>query len=699
MADDLQTPEPERASTRAPARRLADAAQQLAELARKLGHDELARTILEDATRRLDDGRVRAVVLGEIKHGKSSLINALLGEAALPIGVTPTTGAVVAVRVDESGETGTFLGDLAGTREAVDAELFEALARGQLDPDDNEAGKTPELLVDAARLPAKLELIDTPGFNDIARFRAAISRSELPRADVLVLVLDATQVLSRSELGLIRDAIAAVGGLGQSGARCFLVINRIDLVPEDERPRIVEHIRGELASVIPGELEPYPVDSKTALREPESEAPEVRAVATLRERLFALAGRGGEILPARARAAMLRQARLLGYNAAIEARAIGLEREEIRAEIEHVEQALAGRETDLGTLRARIVDAGKAIVTASEERRARFREDVEEAARAQIHKADIQTLSQVVPGAIQDAFLDFVHHESVRLRGELDELTREILTTHGELARRRLGAAMLPLGFRGPGLYVEPPAILIEVGTIALGVIGSLIWYLGNTMTGMVLTIASPLATVILREKTVRDARKQANEALPEALDGAITALGETTAVVIERCGEALDEHLMLADRALAEQLLDSLRRAEARLDEHEQRLQAARDQAKAEAAQAADEVEDEDATDVDAGADDDLTDAEAPAKAEATDEAEAPGEGEAAAEDAPLPPEAEARRLRERVEASAAAELRGLERELDRLVAELEAIELAEPAPAASPLDSLDDDGPKVIH
>ena len=44
-------------------------------------------------------------------------------------------------------------------------------------------------------LPPALELVDTPGINDIANFRAAVSRGELPRADILILALDATQLL------------------------------------------------------------------------------------------------------------------------------------------------------------------------------------------------------------------------------------------------------------------------------------------------------------------------------------------------------------------------------------------------------------------------------------------------------------------------------------------------------------------------
>lgn len=651
MLDDLPTP-----SSRARTAELAAAAKRLSELATALGHHDVATAIRDDAKRRLDDGRIRVVVLGEIKHGKSSLINALLGATLLPVGVTPTTGAVVAIRVDPDGShrTGTFLVNAHGDRVELERERFDVLARGK---DQDEGGRTPELLVEAARMPATLELIDTPGFNDIDRFRAAVSRSELPRADVLVLVLDATQVLARSELGLIRDAIAAVGGLEGSGARCVLVINRIDLVPEDERPKIVEHIRASLAEVIPGPLEPFLTDAKTALRDPEAASEPAQAVKRLREALFGLAGRGREILPARARAAMLRHAKLLGYNAAIQARALRLEQAEIAQEIAAVEQAMAAQATDMASLRRTIAEADERILAASRERLSGFRAELEEAGRTQIHQADIHTLTQVIPGAIQDAFLDFVQHEGERLRAELEQLTREVFATHGELARRRLIEATLPLGFRGPGVYVEPPALLIEVGMLALGLIGTIIWYFGNTMTGMLMTVASPLTTVILREKTVRDARIQAREVLPGALDRAIEQLRETVAEVVTRHGASLDEHLQLADRALGEQLLDSLRGAERRLAEHEARIAAAI----------------------------------ASAQGVQPPSAEAPssnGEGQPA------------ERLRERVCAAARAELGGLEQQLDALVDELARMNLDEPSGEDSGTDEpTEPEIPPVLH
>jgi ribosome biogenesis GTPase A len=47
---------------------------------------------------RLNAARLRVLVAGEAKRGKSTLINALLGRAVLPAGVTPLTAVATTVR-------------------------------------------------------------------------------------------------------------------------------------------------------------------------------------------------------------------------------------------------------------------------------------------------------------------------------------------------------------------------------------------------------------------------------------------------------------------------------------------------------------------------------------------------------------------------------------------------------------------------
>jgi len=55
---------------------------------------------------RLDAARLRVLVAGEAKRGKSTLINALLGREVLPSGVTPLTAVTTTVRYgdDERAE-------------------------------------------------------------------------------------------------------------------------------------------------------------------------------------------------------------------------------------------------------------------------------------------------------------------------------------------------------------------------------------------------------------------------------------------------------------------------------------------------------------------------------------------------------------------------------------------------------------------
>lgn len=540
----------------------------LAAIATELGLPELARAIGADTRRRLDDHRVRAVVLGEIKQGKSTLINAILGDDALPTGVTPTTGAVATVRVGD--DPGTFLyreaasGSPGGAlRESLDPERFVELATGR---EKAEAGAVVELVVGAGALPPTLELIDTPGMNDMERVRGAVSRGELPRADVLVLVLDATQLLNRTELAFLRDAVAAVGGLAGSGARLLLAINRIDLVDEGDRPLLVEYLLREVR-VLGGEageaaIEIFQTDARGALRRPGDEAFGIEEVRRLRRRIIEIADGHADVLPARARASLARHATLLAHNAAIAARALTLEELTLRREIRAIEREVVDHESDMVVLREQLAAGQAKLQQESEARIDRFRDDLRASTLACIDAANLRILSHHLPGSLHDAFLAFGREESDRLRVELDELTRQAIRTHGEQARRRLFQATMRLGFRGPPIYIDPPSVVLEAGLVVIGLVGTAVMYFGSLVAGLAMTVAGPLATVVLREKSLRDARARAKAELPGALERASEALRESIRRVIEQHVAAVEEHLVLANVALGRQLVAVLEQA-----------------------------------------------------------------------------------------------------------------------------------------
>jgi GTPase SAR1 family protein len=530
-------------------------ASQLADIARSLGLPRLGDTILAETDRRLDRAQLRVLVLGEIKQGKSTLINALLGESTLPAGVTPTTGAVV--QIVRGDELGRFLVGPDGARTSLDPERFARLARGK----EATAGS---LLVTTAspHLPAGVELIDTPGINDLQRLRSLIARGELPRGDVLVLVLDATQVLKLTEVAFLRDALTAVGGTEGTGAALLLAINRIDLVPEAERPALVDHIHRELTAVLPGAVELFQTDARGAGKQPDGASLGVREVGRLRARLHELAGKSTVVLPTRTRASLQRYADLLAHHAAVEARALRLERAALQAELTAVREALVQQRLDLEKIDVTLAEGRARLVAESQTRLANFRGELLASILAQLDRSDLRATADLLPGAIQDAVLHFTYQEVERMRLALEQLTRDAIHTCGEQAQRRLAETLLNLGFRGPAVHLKPTSVGIEAGTLAVGIAGTAIMYFGNIVAGLVVTIAAPLATMVLRERSIRELRAAARESVPHALASSFAQLEQALARAVDGHIAGLKEYLVLAHNQLGGQLQALLERA-----------------------------------------------------------------------------------------------------------------------------------------
>ncbi len=534
---------------------LHDRAQELADIAGKLGLPQLGEHILSDTDRRLDRAQLRVLVLGEIKQGKSTLINALLGEALLPSGVTPTTGAIV--QIVHGDELGRFLIAPDGQRNSLEPETFARLACGKEDFVGSLLLTTP-----SPHIPPGVELIDTPGINDLARFRSLISRGELPRGDAIILVLDATQVLKLTEVAFLRDALIALGGTEDTGATLLLALNRIDLVPEPDRPTLVDHIHRELTAVLPGPVEVFQTDARGASKQPNSDSFGAREVARLRARLLTLAGTTRTVLPTRTRASLQRSADLLLHHTAVEARALRLESAALQAELAAVREAFTQQHLDLDHIEATITAGRAEIARTCHEHLVNFRAELQASILAQLERSDLRTTADLLPGAIQDALLHFTYHEVERLRLALEQLTRDAIHTCGEQAQRRLAETMLNLGFRGPAIHLEPPSVGVEAGTLAVGIAGTAIMYFGNIVAGMLVTIAAPLATMYLRERSVRELRDAARKTVPHALTQSFSDLEATLLRAVDANVAGLREFIVLAHNQLGTQLQALLERA-----------------------------------------------------------------------------------------------------------------------------------------
>ena len=192
--------------------------------------------LLGDALRALDE-LFLVVVAGEFNSGKSTLINALLGQALLPSGVTPTTNEVSILRHLEEGLPGAE--PVVKEREADG--LFVWNVRGS------------ELL-------REVNIVDTPGTNVVLQRQQRLTEDFVPRADLVLFVLSADRPLSESE----REFLEYVR---QWDKLVVFAVNKQDLLAnEEELEEVLDFVKDNVSGLLGvNNPEVLPVSAREAL--------------------------------------------------------------------------------------------------------------------------------------------------------------------------------------------------------------------------------------------------------------------------------------------------------------------------------------------------------------------------------------------------------------------------------------------------
>jgi GTPase SAR1 family protein len=151
------------------------------------------------------------VVVGEYNSGKSTFINALLGDEVFEMGDLPTTRAISILRYGNPGPPETI---------APNVQLYHYPL---------------EVLRD-------LDIVDTPGTNSIERMEEKITREFVPRADLILFVTSLLQPLTASELDFLTH-------IRQWGKKVVFIVNGVDRRNSDEQlDRVREYLTHEVTS-------------------------------------------------------------------------------------------------------------------------------------------------------------------------------------------------------------------------------------------------------------------------------------------------------------------------------------------------------------------------------------------------------------------------------------------------------------------
>lgn len=168
------------------------------------------------------------VFTGPFSSGKSSLINALLGDDdLLRIGPTPTTDRISILR----------WGD---------------------DPQNMNSAGDADTVFHPAEVLKKVSFVDTPGLESVFQKHEETTRKFLHRSDVVILVMLATQAMSAKNLEYLQM-------FKDYGKKIVIVINQVDLLSEEERQTVYDYVLQQSQEKIGATPEIWMVSAKQGL--------------------------------------------------------------------------------------------------------------------------------------------------------------------------------------------------------------------------------------------------------------------------------------------------------------------------------------------------------------------------------------------------------------------------------------------------
>lgn len=531
----------------------------LAEAAESVGLDSVARDIRGARIPKLDEERFSLVVLGEFNHGKSTFVNALLGESVLPTGITPTTAILTHVSYGAVPDAAVVL--QSGERRAIDparlaewatVEGLQRAASGPADPGKVGAVDVHhlDLHLPVPLLQDQLTIVDTPGVNDINEQRADITYGYIPRADAALFLLDATQILTSSERQFLEERI-----LRSSRDRLIFVVAKADLLDAAELEEALRFARLHLGRIVTEPLI-FPVSSRRELAGDRQGS----GFTPLRSQIGLTVGSDRRrLLLEHALADATRLASFVRQSLEMRRRSLELPLPELEERIARAKLRLTTGQQGLDAALATVVAETAALKARVRQDLAAFAAEFRATLPGEIDKVDGHDVRRYLSFFVQDTWKSWLELEGERISAELERLAEAIIEVANENVQTVAAEVSAELGPAQTRVDLVVDTFKYDASVFALGAVGTTLFLFVNNLVGGILTLAAPLLAMVFRGRIGREIQEEAKARAPASIDRVAAMLGESLDGAIDTFATRLNEFVAQAGEALARGIAEVL--------------------------------------------------------------------------------------------------------------------------------------------
>ena len=210
----------------------------------------------EELREKIESNVFNLVVVGQFKRGKTSLINALLGEDILPVAVVPLTSIVTIMTYGDALRIKVYFND--GNIVEIKPESLTEYVTEKGNPKNVKDVNEVVVTYPSHYLKDGVRLIDTPGVGSIYQHNTDVAYRYLPKSDAVLFLLSVDQPMSKSELDFLKD-------VREYSNRIFFLLNKADHLDEKDLRESIDFQKNVLREATGSDVRIFPLSAKLAL--------------------------------------------------------------------------------------------------------------------------------------------------------------------------------------------------------------------------------------------------------------------------------------------------------------------------------------------------------------------------------------------------------------------------------------------------
>lgn len=194
----------------------------------------------DELKKKQEKNELTVAVIGQFKRGKSTLVNAMLEENILPVGIVPVTSVVTKI---EYGEEKIKVFFDRGNVEEIEAGQLAKYVNEQENPDNKQGVLSIGLNSKAEFLKEGLVLVDTPGVGSVHKHNTDAAYAFVKESDGIIFLLSVDSPINEIEIEFLKNA-------KEFASKFYFVVNKIDNISEEELSEYMSYCNTLLCAIL-----------------------------------------------------------------------------------------------------------------------------------------------------------------------------------------------------------------------------------------------------------------------------------------------------------------------------------------------------------------------------------------------------------------------------------------------------------------